>query len=176
MITLKNENVSKVINVPTNINEVTPEVLKKLSSNIVLPEYYTLVALCWEVSFATIFFNKKNDNKGAKVIPLLAMKNVPEKENDKYNYLEIGKKLILSRSAIEMGVHIHIPNAASMNSIAAWMESVEKAKNPNYKGININTVPSGNFILIEFKVIPISQICGIINNDIIDDDPFLVNE
>ena len=175
MITLKNDKVAKVINVPTTVNEVTPEVLEKLSANIYVAKYYSLVALCWNVSFADIFFNQKSKEKAAQVIPLLAKMNVPDAEKDDYKWLEVGKKLVLSRSAIEMGVHIHVPNAASMQSIQNWAEEVDKVERPTAKGLSINTLPQGKFILIEFKVIPVSQISGVINGDSLPEDPFLVN-
>lgn len=177
MITLKNELVKKVINVPTSVNEITPEVLNDLTSNIVLSKYRALVALCWKVSFADIFFNKKqNNNKSAVVIPLLAKLNVPEDEAKSYEHLKQGQKLILTRSAIEMGVHVHIPNAASMNSISDWAREVENAKNPGKNVVNINTLPTGEFILIEFKVVNVGDISGVITSDVLEKDPFAVNE
>lgn len=177
MITLQNEKVKKVINVPTTVNEITPDVLDKLTSNIIISEYHALVALCWKVTFADIFFNqKRNDNKGAQVIPLLAKAAIPEKESDKYNWLNKGQKLILTRSAIEMGVHVHVPNAANINSISNWANAVEEAEHPGNKGRNINTLPKGEFILIEFKVVNLSDISGVITSDVLDEDPFLVNE
>lgn len=176
MITLKHEKVKKVINVPTTVNEITPEVLEKLAANIYISKYYSLVALCWNVSFGDIFFNQKDKNKGAQVIPLLAKVNVPEAEKEDYKWLEVGKKLILSRSALEMGVHIHVPNAASMQSIQAWAEKINEIERPGSKGISINTLPQGKFVLIEFKVVPLNQINGVINADILPEDPFLVDE
>lgn len=176
MITLKHEKVEKVINVPTSISEITSEVLEKLAANIYVAKYHTLVALCWHVGFGEIFFNQNKKDKSAKVIPLLAKMNIPEDEISDYTWLEVGKKLILSRSALEMGVHVHIPNAASMQSIQEWAEDVEKIERPGAKGMSINTLPQGKFILIEFKVVPISQISGVINDDTLSDDPFLVNE
>ena len=176
MITLKHDKVKRVINVPTSVNEITPEVLEKLSANIYVAKYYSLVALCWNVGFGELFFNQKNKDKSAQVIPLLAKFNVPEEEKKDYTWLETGKKLVLSRSAIEMGVHIHVPNAATTNSIQAWAEEVERAERPGSKGMSINTLPQGRFILIEFKVVPLSQISGVINGDTLPEDPFLVNE
>lgn len=176
MITLKHENVEKVINVPTSINEITPEVLEQLSANIYVAKYYALVALCWHVGFGEIFFNQNKKDKSAKVTPLLAKLNVPEAEQSDYKWLEVGKKLILSRSALEMGVHVHIPNAASMQSIQDWAEKVEQLERPGAKGMSINTLPQGKFVLVEFKVVPLSQVSGVINEDNLPVDPFLVNE
>lgn len=176
MITLKNEKVKKVINVPTTVNEITPDVLDKLTKNVVISKYHALVALCWKVGFGDIFFNSKNKDKGAQVIPLLAKANIPENEIEEYKWLSIGQKLILTRSAIEMGVHVHIPNAASVNSISDWAESVEKAEHPDAKGISINTLPKGQFILVEFKVVNVSDISGAITSDTLEEDPFIVNE
>jgi len=176
MITLKSEKVSKVINVPTTVNEITPDVLEKLTKNVVISKYHALVALCWKVGFGDVFFNSKKNERGAQVIPLLAKANFPEKDAEEFKWLSVGQKLILTRSAIEMGVHVHVPNAASVNSISAWAESVEKAEHPEAKGISINTLPKGQFILVEFKVVNISDISGVITSDTLEEDPFLVNE
>lgn len=177
MITLKHEKVKKVINVPTTVNEITPDVLDKLSSNIVLSKYHALVALCWKVSFADIFFTKgKQNNKGAQVIPLLAKANVPEENVKEYEWLKVGQKLILTRSAIEMGVHVHVPNAASINSISAWASEVEQVERPGSKAISINVLPTGEYILVEFKVVNLGDISGVITSDTLEEDPFLINE
>ena len=176
MITLKNEKVKKVINVPTTVNEITPDVLEKLASNVVISKYHVLVALCWKVNFGDLFFSKKNNNQQAQVIPLCAKFNIPESDSVDYNWLGIGKKLILTRSAIEMGVHVQIPNAATMQSISNWAEEVSAAENPAAKGININVLPKGQFVLVEFKVVNLNDISGVVLSDTLDEDPFLVNE
>lgn len=171
MITLANDKVKEKINVPTTIADITPEVLTKLAENITLPKHYVLVALCWNVNFADVFFNVKK-NKEAKVIPFCAKANV----DDEYSWISVGKKLILSRSGIEMGVHVSISNAASMNNISRWAEKVAKAENPNSKGISATTLPAGKFILIEFKVVAANLITGCIESDVLSDDPFIINE
>ena len=176
MITLKNENYDKVLNVPDSLNDITPEVLTKLAANVVLPEHRALIALCWKVNFADVLFSKKNNNASAIVVPLCAKVNLSEDTKDNYKWLNVGKKVILTRSAIEMGVHVHIPNAASMNSISDWAREVENAKNPGKNVVNINTLPTGEFILIEFKVVNVGDISGVITSDVLEKDPFAVNE
>lgn len=171
MITLKHEGYDKVLNVPDSVNDITPEVLTKLAANVTLPEYRVLVALCWKLSFADVLFSKK-DNKSALVVPLCAKFNLGDDANGKYRWLDIGKKLILTRSAIEMGVHVHIPNSVSMQSISAWAEGATKANSNKANGININVLPKGQFMLIEFKVIPLSDIDGVIESDVLPEDPF----
>lgn len=177
MITLKHEKVKRVINVPTSVNEITPEVLENLSQNVILSKHHILVALCWKVGFGDIFFNKgKNSDKSAQVIPLAAKLSIPEDMQKDYEWLHVGQKIILTRSAIEMGVHVHIPNSASVNSISSWAEEASQAENPGSKGININVLPKGQFILIEFKVVNLSDITGSILDDTLEKDPFLINE
>lgn len=172
MITLKHEGYDKVLNVPDSLNDITPEVLTKLATNVVLPEHRVLVALCWKVNFADIFFSKKDNNKSAMVIPLCAKFNLSEDTKESYKWLEVGKKVILTRSAIEMGVHVHIPNSVSMQSISAWAEGATKVEFPNSKSININVLPNGQFMLIEFKVVSVTDISGVIESDVLPEDPF----
>ena len=172
MITLKNENYDKVLNVPDSLNDITPEVLTKLAANVVLPEHRALIALCWKVNFADVLFSKKNNNASAIVVPLCAKVNLSEDTKDNYKWLNVGKKVILTRSAIEMGVHVHIPNSVSLQAISAWAEGATKAQFPNSKGLNINVLPTGQFMLIEFKVVPVANIDGVIESDVLPEDPF----
>ena len=172
MITLKHEGYDKVLNVPDSLNDITPEVLTKLAANVTLPKYKALVALCWKLNFADILFAKKDNNKSALVVPLCAKVNIGDDVEEDYKWLEIGKKVILTRSAIEMGVHVHIPNSVSMQSISKWAEEATAVVNPKSKGISINVLPNGQFMLIEFKVVSITDINGVIESDVLPEDPF----
>lgn len=172
MITLKHEGYDKVLNVPDSLNDITPEVLIKLAANVTLPKYRALVALCWKLKFADVLFTKKDNNQSAMVIPLCAKVNLGDDIKDEYKWLEVGKKVILTRSAIEMGVHVHIPNSVSMQSISAWAEGATKVEYPKANGINIKVLPNGQFMLIEFKVVPVSNIDGVIESDVLPEDPF----
>jgi len=172
MIILKNEKVDRVVNIPTKLDEITPEVLTNLTKFIVLPKHYALVALCWKINFRDVIFNSKKQ-KESRVIPLIAKVNADEE----YKFLEIGKKAILSRSAIEMGVHVHIPHAATLESINNWFIDVAKVYDNKAVSARIQDVPIGEFYLVEFKVIGVSQIAGIITDDThSNDNYFLVNE
>lgn len=172
MITLQHEGYDKVLNVPDSLNDITPEVLTKLTANVTLPKYRALIALCWKINFADILFTKKDNNKSAIVVPLCAKLNLGDDVKDDYKFLEVGKKVILTRSAIEMGVHVHIPSSVSMQSISSWAEGATKVEYPKANGINIKVLPTGQFMLIEFKVVPISNIDGVIESDVLPEDPF----
>ena len=75
-----------------------------------------------------------------------------------------------------MGVHVHIPNSASMQNIEKWAQDATQAQYPGSKSININVLPKGQFILVEFKVVALTNINGVIESDILPEDPFTVNE
>lgn len=176
MITLKNEKLDRKINVPTTMNDITPEILKKLTVNVTLPENRVLVALCWKVNFGDVFFNNKKQNNSAVVVPVCAKLNLSDDVKDSYKFLEVGKKVVLTRSALEMGVHVHIPNSASMQSIEKWASDATQAQFPGSKSISINVLPEGKFILIEFKIVNAADISGVIESDILPEDPFVVSE
>ena len=176
MITLTNDKLNRKINVPTTMDDITPEVLNKLAVNVTLPEHYALVALCWKVNFGDVFFNNKKQNTNALVIPICAKFNLGKDSEESYKWLAVGKKVILTRSAIEMGVHVHIPNSASMSSIEKWAQDATQAQFPGSKSININVLPKGQFILVEFKVVALNSINGVIESDILPEDPFAINE
>lgn len=176
MITLTNEKLDRKINVPTTMNDITPEILKKLTVNVTLPENRVLVALCWKVNFGDVFFNNKKQNNSAVVVPICAKLNLSDDVKDSYKFLEVGKKVVLTRSALEMGVHVHIPNSASMQSIEKWATDATQAQFPGSKSISINVLPEGKFILIEFKIVSAADISGVIESDILPEDPFVVSE
>ena len=173
MITLKNEKVDRIINIPTKLNEITPEVLTDLTKFIVLPKHYALIALCWKLNFRDVMFASKKQ-KESRVIPLIAKVNEEEKG---YEFLEVGKKAILSRSAIEVGVHVHIPHAATLESINDWFIDVAKAYDNKAVSARVQDIPTGEFYLVEFKVLGVSQISGVVTEDTNSkDNYFLINE
>lgn len=176
MIELRNAKSKRVIKVPTSVNDITPEILTKLTENVVLSKYHALVAICWNVSFANVMFQNKQQHQSAQVIPLMVKANLPE-DCVGYDWLNVGKKVILTRSAIEMGVHVHIPHSASINSLERYFREISKSEKITREDfIDPKLVPSGNFILIEFKVVNVSDISGVVENDTLSEDPFLVNE
>ena len=97
----------------------------------------------------------------------------------------IGDKLILNRTAIELGTQVNIKTMAAYNNIAEYInsdpelikaiydkdENVIKVDNNLNKGLMIAKSP--RIIVLEFKIIAVNDIRGAVDVNHIVTDPFI---
>lgn len=182
MLLIKSKKLNYGINFPTDLKEITPDVLSNLTANVNLPEYHCIVALCFKTklfSFVAGIRNNKAHDVG--VTPLLA--KMSNKDLNKMN-INIGDKVIIDRSSLERGVHLPIPTLISTSAAYAYLE-----KDPNISRAimtgDINSVlidPNMNknsaeenspyIYVVNFKIVPVNNIYGSITTDSSVSDPF----
>lgn len=167
MITIKSEKKHYGINFPTSVNEIKAEHLEAITKNVNLPKNYCIIALCYKTKvfdFCTMIDN--NRNAEISVVPLLAKINKEDSEEYKMN---IGDKVTISRSSLEMGDHIKLPTMISAENARDYFKAdpdLKKAiitKNSNLiidKDINKQLISSNSpsIIIMEFKIVPINDI------------------
>lgn len=167
MITIKSEKQSYGINFPTDVKEITPEALIKITKDIVLPEHYCVVALAMKTKlFNYVTVIKNNKDMEVAVTPLLA------KINSNEHIANVGDKLIVDRSSLERGNHINLKTVISSNCAKKYFEddneltkNITLAKNDIYKNASI--------IVVEFKILPVCDIKGSLPINSTPDDPFI---
>lgn len=167
---------------PTNIKELTPDILKSITDGIKLPKYYCIVALAFDTKlfdFCTILRNSKNTNVG--VIPILA--KISEDDSKEIN-ASIGDRLIIDRSNLERGVQLNVKTMITSNNASRFFSNDnELTKNiiqkSNIKigidcetGADITANTNANIIVIEFKICPINAISAAIPMNAKVIDPF----
>lgn len=183
MIEIKSKKKNYGIRIPSSIGEITPEVLNTLVKGVKLPKHYCIVALCFDTKlfdFMT-FINAKKPSTVA-VSPLLAA--ISDEDSELIN-ANIGDKLILNRTAIELGTQVNIKTMAAYNNIAEYInsdpelikaiydkdENVIKVDNNLNKGLMIAKSP--RIIVLEFKIIAVNDIRGAVDVNHIVTDPFI---
>ena len=170
MITIKHDGVQGVINLPTSVREITPEMFAQLTSNITLQKHYVLVALCWKLGISEILMtNKKTGN--AKVVTVVAKTNLEEKDA----WVKVGDIAIVNKSAIELGTHVHVDTVASMPSVYNHYVELSKLGTPNAIGITkdaLKDLPKEQVYLLEFKIVPVTDIKASVDAFKSNEDPF----
>lgn len=173
MITIKSEKKSYGINFPASVNELTPEIFDEITKHVKLPKHYCIVALCFKTRLFdfVVAMNSKKEQAVA-VIPLLAKINEEDKADVNAN---VSDRVILSRSALEMGTHISLPVVISTDNARNYFSSDEELtksiitrRNP----IFTDMTKKDNIIVLEFKIIPVSDIKATVPADDKGLDPF----
>lgn len=170
MIELSNDKIKLGIKLPTNVDEITAEMLEQLTAQVKLGKGYAIIALCYEVNFMGLVFTNKQQN-ATKVYTKVAKLNGDSDFID----VKVGDVIAISKSSIEMGQHIHINSVASEKCILAYLLDKAKLTRPSATSIvpaDLEGIDGRNFLLMEFKVIPIRDIRAAFDYSVKLIDPF----
>ena len=181
MIEIKSDKLNYGINFPTSIYEITADDLKHITSNVKLPKHYCIVAL----AFTTKLFDfctaiNSNRSTDVSVTPILA--KISEEDVHVVN-ANVGDKLIVDRSSLERGVHINlktvISSSIARNYLNSDQELIKNIITKNSKA-NINkelvSDKSPNIVVLEFKILPVTDISASVPIECDTIDPFIVAE
>lgn len=170
MITLSNDKIKGGIKLPTNVDEITGEMLSQLSNQVEISRNYVLIALCYEVRFTDlILVNKKQ--KPTKVFVKVAKVN----HDGSFINLKVGDIVAVGQSSIEMGQHVHLGTVASEASVNAFLLDKARLTRPsatNPLPSDLADIDDRPFLLMEFKVIPVGDIKAKFDYSIKKVDPF----
>lgn len=184
MVSIKNFNEDGVytseLKVFTAYSEITPEYLAKCVEHIKVSKYHCIIAVCAKISLYELTlanFNRKNGD--IKVNTVLAkMYNYDAKDSDNIPCKgEVGDCVIVTRSAIEMGIHIKNNTISDFNNLKAMVNSDKRfldnlKKSEEFKDEhNPNTLRDGVFI--NFKLIPVGEIKATYKVDDIREDELI---
>ena len=170
MIELSNDKIKLGIKLPTNVDEITAEMLEQLTAQVKLGKGYAIIALCYEVNFMSLVFTNKQQ-KATKVYTKVAKLNGDSDFID----VKVGDVIAIGKSSIEMGQHIHINSVASEKCILAYLLDKARLTRPSATSIvpaDLEGIDGRNFLLMEFKVIPIRDIRAAFDYSVKLVDPF----
>lgn len=166
MYQLKSEKANYSLNLPTTPEEITPEILTKLTENILLSKNYAIVALRYRVDPFELVMSSKTNKQGLQVgvVPILA------KFNGELNG-KIGDKVAISQSSLQMGLHIPGVTKISVDNVKDYI-NLDDALSKSV--INRTAFADTKFIyLLEFKIVSFNEIKALIV-DKHENDPFVV--
>lgn len=144
-----------IVTLPTSIKELTPEYLGAITDEIAIADNYSLIALCHKEKLSTFVMagrSKKNQISTA-VVPIFAKRG---ETNVVFNTgIEVGDKLLISPTAMSMGLHVNVPmNTLTMGKFVDLIEGDTKVYQNALKH-------KEDVYFIEFKLIPNNEIIGI---------------
>lgn len=177
MIQIKSEKKSYGINFPTSVDELTSDVLTSITEQVKLPKHYCIIALCFKTRLFdfVVAMNSKKEHS-ISVVPVLA--KISEEDATETN-AAVSDKVILSRSALEMGTHLSLPVMISTDNARNYLASDEALtksiitrSNPIFKDMT----KRDNIIVLEFKIIPVSDIKATVSREANGIDPFVIRD
>lgn len=182
MVSIKNFNedgdYTSELKVFTAYSEITPEYLANCVKHIKVSKYHCIIAICAKISLyeLTLANFNRNKNTDVKVSTVLAKIQDGIKDSDNIPFKgEVGDCVIVTRSAIEMGIHVKNNTISDFNNLKAMVNGDKKfldnlKKSEEFKDKNNpNTLREGVFI--NFKLIPIGEIKATYKvEDIVEDE------
>lgn len=172
MIKIESKVADYAINVPTKRDDITPEALAAILSNVGVAKYHCVVALIYADTLFSIVNNKQAT---VNVIPIVAKIS---DEDSSSTGVQVGQQVVIDRTSLERGYHLYLPNnVISPAHIAKYIDSDTDLRRNITMGIfgqNQGYKKGDKIYTIEFKVIPINDLKAMINNDIVIDNPYKI--
>ena len=89
--------------------------------------------------------------------------------------IRVGDRVMINRSSIERGIHLNIPTGASYSAIVDYFTRYPEYRNKFIKDKELDAIRSKHVIVMEFKIIPVTDIVGAVKLDERIDDPYRVD-
>lgn len=146
-----------VLTIPGSVSEYNKNVLKQITDNIKIAPHYALVGIVTGIAPISVFMNVTSE-ASISITPILA--KVGDSENSFVD--NVGDIVIIDKSSLERGIHCR---NSSKTSYDCFVKSVERMVNDKS---DIQKIFSGEdkdrynktCYVIEFKLVPISDIKG----------------
>lgn len=166
MIKIESDKQNYAILLPTSIEEITKEVFDDMLAGIKVSKYHCVVALIYEEKLFNLVSAITKGQGASKVIPVVAKMG----ENAESDIIKSMDRIIIDRASLERGVHIKVsnnyldPNIVG-NYIIEDSELVKDIQLGRYFNDGETSditakMKSPSCYFVEFKVIPLSDICG----------------
>ncbi len=166
MIRIESDKQNYSILLPTSIDEITKEVLDNMLAGIKVSKYHCIVALIYEEKLFSLVSAITKGSGASKVVPIVAKMG----ENAESDIIKPMDRIIIDKASLERGVHVRVSNNyLDPNIVGNYiMEDSELVKdiqtgryfNDGETSDHVAKMKSPSCYFVEFKVIPLSDICG----------------
>lgn len=147
------------LNIPTDLSEISPDYLTKVTNHITIADEYSLVAVIYRDSLANIINSRKN-KKDTNVAVIIEFVKAGKTNNTLVNSAKTGDILVVSGADISIGNHVSC--VGNDLSLARFLALADES-NDLYKKALARGFEKDYFI--EFKLIPNSALKGIIGKN-----------
>lgn len=170
MISLQNPKGGYVINVPTSKADLDFNSIKDVIANVIPSKHYAVIALCQSFKPFNLAMLANGKDTDVKVATFFIKAN----EDESQFKASVGDKIIVSRSDLELSVHLNVNFSLSANTITKVVEDSKELRDELRNGMyDQNGMLVEEIIAVEFKLIPVNAIKAVISNDIPKVDKFI---
>lgn len=167
------------INVPTSIDEITPEYLTKVLQPFALPKNYAIVgAICGMKVFDFIAMIDNKDKDTNMSVELVLGKANPS--DDVYFTGNVGDSLIINKTDLERGIQLDFGASVSPNFIASYIKNDAAYSKAIMVGDELaedgERLNQKRIYVVQFKIVPIIDIKCIYNRKGNVKDDFLIKK
>lgn len=158
-----------VLTIPGSVSEYNKDVLKQITDNIKIAPHYALVGIVTGIAPISVVMNASSEDS-ISITPILA--KVGDTENPFVD--NVGDVVIIDKSSLERGVHCRNSSKTSYNHFVKSVERMINGKSDIQKifsGENKDRYNKTCYV-IEFKLVPISDIKGCYTYNKVDDVVF----
>lgn len=144
----KGKNGELLWNIPTKLEEITPEYLNDVTVNVDAADNYSVIALCYHEKLSTLILANRQAKKNANVnvVPIFVKSGTTD--NDFIKSIKCGEKILVAGSDIAMGFHLAAP--ANKLTINHFIAASEGDSNVYQNAMKYNDI----CYFIEFKLVP----------------------
>lgn len=155
--------------IPTSVKEITPAHYEAMTSSLDLQEHYCVIALVHKIKlFSLASMMNSKSAPTVEVVPIIA--KVCTTNPILEDKLQVGRRAIISRSNLEMGVHYNSPaNDITPTIVNDFINDDKDLRNDivtgdYFKEEGKDIIDSRNAspkcCFIEFKIVPINSVIG----------------
>lgn len=150
-------------NFPTSLNELTEDILKDIVSNIEVADNYALIALCYSERLSNMIMSARVNKKEAKIKVTPIFVKAGNTDVEFINNAKCGQRVIAMQSQISLGIHVNVPG--NKLTIQYFSAVVTETNDREIYNKELQNPDQSECIFIEFKLVPVCDITGLINND-----------
>lgn len=158
-----------VVNIPTEVEEITKDYLIKVTNLLTIAPEYSLIGIISIEEFAIVLNPSKRD-LAKPIIGISVFVKAGKTDNEFINSISAGQMVIISDSDLSYGNHVNSPyNKISMNYISQLCGKDKSIRDSAFKF-------NQSCCFLSFKLVPNSALHGVVSDskDEINDDPFVV--
>lgn len=162
VVNTKNERV--IFNFPNSIKELSEDYLNTITSNIHVADNYSLIALCYTEKLKYLILTARAGKKDTKIKVTPIFVKAGNCDIDFIKNAKMKQRVVSMPSQISLGTHVIVPNHRL--TIDYFTVALKNTIDKDIYEKECTSNDQRECIFIEFKLIPNSDIMGLIDYEV----------
>lgn len=162
IVNTKNERV--IFNFPNSIKELSEDYLKTITSNIHVADNYSLIALCYTEKLSKIILASRASRKDSKIKVTPIFVKAGNTDIEFIKNAKMKQRVVSMPSQISLGTHVIVPNHKL--TLDTFSIAIQNTIDEDIYKKECGNEDQRECIFIEFKLIPNSDIMGLIDYEV----------